>query len=142
MAEAASTPQPFDTDLDVAPLDASAPFLFVYDDRVVLHADASREWAIGELEGVRRGNVCAFSVVRDGTEELVIMAEANRADAPRLTREIAQRIYTDFGLQVADVVISPVGALPKTSSGKHQRRKTRLLYERGDLAQHPVPADG
>jgi acyl-CoA synthetase (AMP-forming)/AMP-acid ligase II len=77
-------------------------------------------------------------VVRDGTEQLVMMAEANRADAARLRREIAQTIYADFGLQVADVVIAPVGALPKTSSGKHQRRKTQLLYERGELGAHPV----
>ena len=101
------------------------------------HYPQDLEWAVGELEGVRRGNVCAFSVMRDGTEQLVIFAEANRADAPRLRKEIAQTIYTDFGLQVADVVIGPVGTLPKTSSGKHQRRKTAQLYERGELAAHP-----
>jgi fatty-acyl-CoA synthase len=101
------------------------------------HYPQDLEWQVGELEGVRRGNVCAFSVVRDGIEQLVIVAEANRADAPRLRKEIAKTIYADFGLQVADVVISPVGALPKTSSGKHQRRKTAQLYERGELAVHP-----
>lgn len=106
------------------------------------HHPQDLEWSVGELEGVRRGNVCAFSVVRDGTEELVILAEAARADAPRLRREIAQRIYADFGLQVAEVVISPVGTLPKTSSGKHQRRKTQLLYERGELEKHAVGDDG
>ncbi len=102
------------------------------------HYPQDLEWAVGELEGVRRGNVCAFSVVRDGTEQLVVMAEANRADAPRLRKEIAKTIYADFGLQVADVVISPVGTLPKTSSGKHQRRKTKQLYERGELDAHPL----
>lgn len=101
------------------------------------HYPQDLEWAVAELEGVRRGNVCAFSVVRDGTEQLVMMAEANRADAERLRREIARTIYADFGLQVTDVVISPVGTLPKTSSGKHQRRKTKLLYEKGELTAHP-----
>lgn len=105
------------------------------------HYPQDLEWAVGELAGVRRGNVCAFSVVRDGTEELVVMAEANRADAPRLRKEIATAIFADFGLQVADVVISPVGTLPKTSSGKHQRRKTRLLYERGELEMHGAPTE-
>jgi fatty-acyl-CoA synthase len=100
------------------------------------HYPQDLEWAVGELEGVRRGNVCAFSVLRDGTEQLVILAEANRADAERLRREIAATVYADFGLQVADVAISPVGTLPKTSSGKHQRRKTKLLYERGELTVH------
>ena len=65
-----------------------------------------------------------------------MMAEANRADAERLRREIARTIFAEFGLQVAEVVISPVGTLPKTSSGKHQRRKTSLLFERGELAAH------
>lgn len=102
------------------------------------HYPQDLEWAVGELEGVRRGNVCAFSVMRDGTEELVILAEANRADAPRLRREIARVIYADFGLQVAEVLISPVGTLPKTSSGKLQRRKTKLLYELGELEAHPA----
>jgi fatty-acyl-CoA synthase len=101
------------------------------------HYPQDLEWAVGELEGVRRGNVCAFSVMRDGTEQLVILAEANRGDAARLRKEIARTVYTDFGLQVAEVVISPVGTLPKTSSGKHQRRKTKLLFELGELAAHP-----
>ncbi len=102
------------------------------------HYPQDLEWAVAELQGVRRGNVCAFSVMRDGTEHLVMVAEANRDDAARLRREIAEVVYADFGLQVADVPISPVGTLPKTSSGKLQRRKTRLLYERGELSAHPT----
>ncbi|MFK7992119.1 MAG: fatty acyl-AMP ligase [Sandaracinaceae bacterium] len=101
------------------------------------HYPQDLEWAVGELDGVRRGNVCAFSVVRDGTEQLIMMAEANRADAERLRQEIARTIFAEFGLQVAEVVISPVGTLPKTSSGKHQRRKTSILFERGELTAHP-----
>ncbi|MGE0792294.1 MAG: fatty acyl-AMP ligase [Sandaracinaceae bacterium] len=100
------------------------------------HYPQDLEWSVGELEGVRRGNVCAFSVVRDGTEVLILVAEANRSEAERLRAQIAQRVFSEFGLQVADVLISPVGTLPKTSSGKHQRTKTRALYERGELAAH------
>lgn len=96
------------------------------------------EWAVGDLPGVRRGNVCAFSVVRDGEEQLVMAAEANRADAARLRTEIRDTIHGEFGLQAAEVLIAPLGSLPKTSSGKQQRRRTKWLYERGDLALHPV----
>jgi fatty-acyl-CoA synthase len=102
------------------------------------HHPQDLEWAAGELEGVRRGNVCAFSVMRDGTEQLVMVAEANRSDAERLRREIAKVVYADFGLQVSDVLICAVGTLPKTSSGKLQRRKTRSLYETGELPAHPA----
>ncbi|MCA9612349.1 MAG: AMP-binding protein, partial [Myxococcales bacterium] len=88
------------------------------------HYPQDLEWSVGDLEGVRRGNVVAFSVMRDGTEELVMAAEANRADAERLRTEIARKIQQEFGLTPAHVAICAVGALPKTSSGKAQRRKT------------------
>jgi fatty-acyl-CoA synthase len=106
------------------------------------HYPQDLEWAVGELEGVRRGNVCAFSVIQDGEEKLVMVAEANRSEAARLTDEIEKTIFRTFSLPIHEVLISPVGTLPKTSSGKHQRRKTALLYEAGELAQHPVEAKG
>jgi fatty-acyl-CoA synthase len=94
------------------------------------------EWAVQDLEGVRRGNVVAFSVVRDGTEQLVVAAEANSADVERLKKAIPERIYEAAGLATAYVAIVGVGALPKTSSGKAQRLKTKRLYEDGLLAEH------
>lgn len=100
------------------------------------HYPQDLEWSVGDLEGVRRGNVVAFSVMRDGTEELVIAAEANRADAERLRTEIARKIQQEFGLTPSHVAICAVGALPKTSSGKAQRSKTKVLFEAGDLGEH------
>jgi len=94
------------------------------------------EWAVQDLEGVRRGNVVAFSVVRDGTEQLVVAAEANSADVERLKKAIPERIYEASGLATSYVAIVGVGALPKTSSGKAQRLKTKRLYENGLLAEH------
>jgi len=34
-----------------------------------------------------------------------------------------------------------VGSLPKTSSGKVQRRRTKSLFEAGDLDEHPVSVE-
>ena len=46
-----------------------------------------------------------------------------------------------IGLTLDDVVALPPGALPKTSSGKLQRAKTRELYETGELmGDRPPPA--
>ncbi len=101
------------------------------------HYPQDIEWSVSDLEGVRRGNVFAFSVMRDGTEELIVAAEANRKDAERLRTEIARTVQSEFGLTPAEVLILPVGTLPKTSSGKAQRRKTRVLYEAGQLPVHP-----
>jgi len=100
------------------------------------HYPQDLEWSVGEIEGVRRGNVVAFSVMRDGLEQLILAAEGNRGDAERLRKDIAQRIAETFGIQPAHVAISPLGTLPKTSSGKAQRAKTKRLYEDGALDEH------
>ena len=42
-------------------------------------------------------------------------------------------VQEGMGLTLDDVVALPPGALPKTSSGKLQRAKTRELYETGEL---------
>lgn len=101
------------------------------------HYPQDLEWAAGELEGVRRGNVVAFSVMRDGTEQLIVAAEGNSSDAPGLRKTIAQCIAENFGLQPAHVAVVRLGTLPKTSSGKAQRAKTKQMYEDGALEEHP-----
>ncbi len=101
------------------------------------HYPQDIEWVVGDLEGVRRGNVVAFSVMRDGTEELVVAAEAGSADAARLRIEIPRAVTEEIGVTPAHVAIVAVGALPKTSSGKAQRRKTKSMYEQGELVEHP-----
>lgn len=93
------------------------------------------EWVVSELPGVRRGNVVAFSVDGDGGEELVICAEAFQSEALGLTDAITQAILGHFSLNVYKVVVVPQGTLPRTSSGKAQRRKTRQMFLAGQLAQ-------
>ena len=41
-----------------------------------------------------------------------------------------------IGLTLDDVVPLAAGTLPKTSSGKLQRFKTRALYEAGEMARY------
>jgi fatty-acyl-CoA synthase len=100
------------------------------------HYPQDIEWVVGDVDGVRRGNVVAFSVMKDGTEQLVIAAEGNSGDAARLRDEIARIVSENFGLTPSSVAICPVGALPKTSSGKAQRRKTRTMWESAELETH------
>ena len=100
------------------------------------HYPQDLEWAVADLEGVRRGNVFAFSVMVEGVEQLVLAVEATSRDAERLQVEVARLIQQKFGLSPHEVVLCPVGTLPKTSSGKAQRRKTKQLYESGELARH------
>ncbi len=101
------------------------------------------EWVVSELPGVRRGNVVAFGVtvdaagrhVEDGTgeEHLVVCAEAFQSDAAHLVEQIQQAVTDKIGLAVWKVEIVPQGSLPRTSSGKPQRRKTKQMFVDGTL---------
>jgi fatty-acyl-CoA synthase len=96
------------------------------------------EWAVADVPGVRRDNVVAFSVIQNGEETLVISAEGNSTDAPQLRQAIAEKVTQNNGLTPGHVAIVKVGSLPKTSSGKAQRRRTKQLFEQGLLEEHPL----
>ena len=93
------------------------------------------EWALDNFTDIRQGNVVAFSRPGQHSEELVIVAESRAPDKEALTSQIRQHLNALFQLACADVVIAPPGTLPKTSSGKLQRQKTRERYLQGTLLQ-------
>lgn len=107
------------------------------------------EWEASRAEGVRKGNVVAFgardNVERD-RERVVVAFECQDApktgDARDLAKEkqpivqaVRKLVQEGMGLTLDDVVPLAPGVLPKTSSGKLQRAKTRELYESGELTQ-------
>jgi fatty-acyl-CoA synthase len=96
------------------------------------------EWGVADVPGVRRDNVVAFSVIKNGEETLVISAEGNSTDAAELRKAIAIKVAETHGLTTGHVAIVKVGSLPKTSSGKVQRRRTKQLFEQGLLEEHPL----
>ena len=87
------------------------------------------EWVVEQLDGVRQGNVVAFTRPGLDTEELVVAMEAN-GDPPddSLAVRVRQRVNQALQLSVADVVTLERGQLPKTSSGKVQRQRVRSWY--------------
>jgi fatty-acyl-CoA synthase len=91
------------------------------------------EWAVSELPGVRRGNVVAFGVEVDGEEQLIVTCEGAASDASVIREATATCVAEQFGLTVHEVVVAPLASLPRTSSGKPQRRKTRQMYVDGTL---------
>jgi len=88
------------------------------------------EWAVSEIPGIRRGNVVAFGapLEADGEEQLVICCEGTASDAASIKEATATCVASQFGLTVHEVVVAPLASLPRTSSGKPQRRKTRQMY--------------
>jgi fatty-acyl-CoA synthase len=91
------------------------------------------EWAVGELPAVRRGNVVAFGAELDGEEVLVVCCEGTASDAADIQEAASRCIAARFGLTVHEVVVAPPASLPRTSSGKPQRRKARAMYLDGSL---------
>jgi fatty-acyl-CoA synthase len=100
------------------------------------------EWEAGKVAGVRRGNVVAFgardpSGVERDRERVVLAFEVQEPErigqTSSLVSEVRRAVQEGMGLTLDDVIALPPGALPKTSSGKLQRAKTRELYETGEL---------
>ena len=93
------------------------------------------EWLVDELKAVRKGSAVVFTRPGAASEELVVAAETREQDLAALKAQIVSAIGEEFSLAVADVALLPPGALPKTSSGKLQRRKTRDQYLNGTLGK-------
>jgi fatty-acyl-CoA synthase len=104
------------------------------------------EWETGKVEGVRKGNVVAFGTMKpDHDRERVIICFETGVASPEqrttLKGEVRRVVQQALGLTVDDVVPLEVGVLPKTSSGKLQRAKTRELYEIGALLDRTSARD-
>ncbi|MDX2009107.1 MAG: fatty acyl-AMP ligase, partial [Myxococcaceae bacterium] len=96
------------------------------------------EWLVDDVAGVRKGSSVAFSKPGASSEELIVVLEARTAsetELEALKESVKQRIVEQMQLTPADVVVCPVGSLPKTSSGKLQRSKTRQQYLDGTVGK-------
>lgn len=96
------------------------------------------EWEASRVEGVRKGNVIAFGTMKPTMDrERVVIALETAVPAgelrEKLKGEVRRVVQQAIGLTVDDVIPLDVGVLPKTSSGKLQRAKTRELYETNEL---------
>jgi acyl-CoA synthetase (AMP-forming)/AMP-acid ligase II len=79
---------------------------------------------------LRPGGCAAFSVETDEGEQLAIVQELERrfvrsADVGEVAASIRRAVAEHHELQVHAVVLIRTGSIPKTSSGKIQRRATR-----------------
>lgn len=97
------------------------------------------EWEAAQTQGVRTGNVIAFGFEDPDIrrERVVIAAETSlsRDRHRQLQQAITARLQEALSLTVDQVVLVPPHTLPKTSSGKLQRARTRELFRSGALGQ-------
>ena len=88
------------------------------------------EEALEGVAGVRTGAVVATSVVTDGGEELVILAES-KSPKPDAVKSISAVLSERTGFAPYRVVLLDPGALPRTSSGKLRREEAARRFLRG-----------
>jgi hypothetical protein len=93
------------------------------------------EDGVSGVEGVRQGNVVAFSRPGRESEELVVVLETRETSHDAIKAAVAKAVRAEIGVPPADVVCLEPGTLPKTSSGKLQRRKTRSQDLSGELGR-------
>ena len=82
------------------------------------------------------GAGAAFSLEQDETEKLVIVHELNvrNCENPEAIFQAMRNIVSEeHELQLDSIVLLKPGQIPKTSSGKIQRRATKALYVEGKL---------
>ncbi|MBD0264764.1 MAG: AMP-binding protein, partial [Tolypothrix sp. Co-bin9] len=85
---------------------------------------------------LRAGASAAFTVEVDNEEKLVIVQELEFRAKPNLEEvinAIRQAVTEEHEVQVYAVVLIKPGSIPKTSSGKIQRRATRSQFCNGEL---------
>ncbi|MCY1078497.1 MupA/Atu3671 family FMN-dependent luciferase-like monooxygenase [Archangium lansingense] len=85
---------------------------------------------------VRAGCCAAFSVDVEGEERLVLVAEVDvRAglDAASVVDAVRRALAEEHAVHAHGVVLIQARSIPKTSSGKIQRRATRAAYLAGAL---------
>ncbi len=87
---------------------------------------------------LRAGGVAAFSVEEAGEEVVVIVQEVERQATPLPTEELAAAMRAALSgqhdLHVSSIIFIKAGSLPKTSSGKVQRRACREQFLSGRLS--------
>ncbi|WP_404791146.1 condensation domain-containing protein [Altericista sp. CCNU0014] len=85
---------------------------------------------------LRLGSGAAFAIASDRTERLVVVQELDfrqKPDPEVVIAAIRQAVSEHHEVQVYGVVLLKPGSIPKTSSGKIQRRACRAAFLQGEL---------
>lgn len=103
------------------------------------------EEAIGNMGGIRKGNVVVFGNAdpSTGTEQIIVLAETREEDPQKMDAlrvEINTLTMDLAGTSPDNVVLTPPGTILKTSSGKIRRSANRHLYESGQIGKKQMMA--
>jgi len=102
------------------------------------------EWSAEQASSQLEPNEsAAFSIEVNGIEELVILQTVKRTEMRKVNPSemvmlIRKAIIEDHDINPYEIVLLVPGQIPKTSSGKIQRRLCRQLYLQKNLKRIPV----
>src|SRR4029079_10410307 len=85
------------------------------------------------VSAISGGRTAAIAVEQDGTEQLVVVAEA-KTDRD-ITGDVTAAVATAHGLTLTQLVLVARGSLPITTSGKIRRQKCAEQYLTATLAR-------
>jgi acyl-CoA synthetase (AMP-forming)/AMP-acid ligase II/acyl carrier protein len=112
------------------------------------HYPQDLEWAVqGRHEALRPACAAAFGVDRGDREQVVLVTDVypDKVGDGRAVMQAIREGVAEHGLSVDVIVLVPPQTVPKTSSGKVQRRATRQRWLAGQLPviaswEQPAPA--
>mgnify|MGYP003607914007 CR=1 FL=1 len=91
------------------------------------------------VQQITRGRVAAIAVPEDQNESLVTIVELKppqvSADLGSVKSDVIAAISRTHGLQVADIVLVELGAIPTTTSGKVRRAACVEQFRRGQFVR-------
>jgi 1-acyl-sn-glycerol-3-phosphate acyltransferase len=96
------------------------------------------EDAVSAIKGFKKGGVAVFGAEDRvfGTERVIVLAECDETDTTArrsLQEQTQQTVRAIISAPVDEVLLVPIGTVPKTSSGKVRRAAARTLYLAGHL---------
>lgn len=94
------------------------------------------------VKGIRFSAAVGHSPVKDGTEEVIVVAEVKDDnertvdDLETIAINILNEIKKGLGFPPFEIVLVSKGAIPRTPNGKIQYDKLKRLYSTGELAEN------
>ncbi len=89
-------------------------------------------------EALRKNASTAFSMEIENEEKLIIIQEIERAcmrnfDADEVFESIRNAVFSDHGIQPDTILLTKMGSIKKTSSGKTQRFAMQAMFKDKEL---------
>jgi len=93
------------------------------------------ESAIAGVDGIRSSSVVVFSIHHINEADRVVAVLETRASSAsdKVVNDVRRRVRETAGLELDQVVLTPPGTIPRTTSGKVRRSETRARFQAGTL---------